>query len=62
MAAMPEARPAPSILAWALLLGLAGFAAGFFGPMLVAPDANQGPLLGLLITGPGSAVAGLMLG
>jgi hypothetical protein len=50
----------------ALVCGGLGFAAGFFGPMLFAPDANQGPLLGLLITGPagiaGGAVAGLLYG
>ena len=37
----------------ALQLGGIGFAAGFFGPMLLAPDANQGPMLGIFITGPG---------
>lgn len=36
----------------ALALGGIGFCAGFFGPLLLAPDANQGPLLGLFITGP----------
>lgn len=42
----------------ALLLGTAGFVAGFFGPMIFAPGANQGPMLGLFITGPLGAVAG----
>jgi hypothetical protein len=46
----------------AVLLGAAGFAAGFFGPMLLNPSANQGPLVGLLITGPGGAVLGAALG
>jgi hypothetical protein len=32
--------------------GAIGFTAGFFGPMILAPDANQGPLLGIFITGP----------
>lgn len=41
-----------SILLGAVLVGTVGFCGGFFGPMIVAPDANQGPLLGLLITGP----------
>ncbi|MBV2132425.1 hypothetical protein KRX52_06360 [Pseudomonas sp. MAP12] len=36
----------------ALALGGIGFCAGFFGPLLLTPDANQGPLLGLFITGP----------
>jgi hypothetical protein len=42
----------------AILFGGIGFAAGFFGPMIFAPEANQGPLLGILITGP----AGVLLG
>ncbi len=46
----------------ALVLGGAGFVGGFFGPMLFAPDANQGPLLGLFITGPGGAALGAILG
>lgn len=46
----------------ALILGAAGFAAGFFGPMALSPGANQGPLVGLLITGPGGAVLGAVLG
>jgi hypothetical protein len=39
-------------LGGALVVGGAGFVGGFFGPMIFAPDANQGPLLGLFITGP----------
>jgi hypothetical protein len=42
----------------ALVVGTFGFIGGFFGPMIFAPDANQGPLLGLLITGPLGFVAG----
>jgi hypothetical protein len=52
----------PSILGWALALGGAGFAAGFFGPIALNPEANQGPLVGLLITGPFGALGGLVLG
>ncbi len=46
----------------ALLIGAAGFALGFFGPMLLAPDANQGPLLGIFITGPLGFLVGLAWG
>lgn len=35
-----------------LLTGAIAFSAGFFGPMLLTPNANQGPLLGIFITGP----------
>ena len=41
-----------SIARGALLVGITGFLIGFVGPMIVAPTANQGPLLGILITGP----------
>ncbi|HJS46906.1 MAG TPA: hypothetical protein VJ773_02850 [Gemmatimonadales bacterium] len=46
------------ILRWALIVGGVGFAAGFFGPMFLAPGANQGPMLGIFITGPLGLVAG----
>jgi hypothetical protein len=46
----------------ALLLGGIGFAAGFFGPIVFAPGANQGPLLGIFITGPAGFVLGLVYG
>ena len=51
-----------SIKRWTLVLGVLGFACGFVGPMVFSPDANQGPLLGLLITGPGGALLGAVLG
>jgi hypothetical protein len=35
---------------------------GFFGPIALAPQANQGPLLGIFITGPGGALFGLVAG
>lgn len=57
-----SALPRPTIGFCALFLGAAGFAAGFFGPMLLVPEANQGPMLGIFITGPGGAVLGLALG
>ncbi len=46
----------------ALIVGGVGFVGGFFGPMIFAPEANQGPLLGLFITGPGGAVIGAIGG
>ncbi|MFL5450234.1 MAG: hypothetical protein ACJ8AX_16905 [Gemmatimonadales bacterium] len=44
------------------VLGAAGLAIGFFGPLLVTPKANLGPLLGILITGPGAFVLGVLAG
>ena len=46
----------------AAILGSIGFAAGFFGPMIFAPGANQGPMLGIFITGPGGALLGAVAG
>ncbi len=49
-------------LRWGLVVGGVGFALGFFGPMIFAPGANQGPLLGIFITGPLGFLAGLVVG
>jgi preprotein translocase subunit Sss1 len=53
-----SAGMARSIALGALLIGGVGFFAGFFGPLIFTPGANQGPLLGIFITGP----LGLILG
>jgi preprotein translocase subunit Sss1 len=45
-----------------LVVGAIGFAIGFFGPLIWAPDANQGPLLGIFITGPIGFVIGTAVG
>jgi len=42
----------------ALLTGSIGFALGFFGPLLLAPEATRGPLLALFVTGPTGFVLG----
>ena len=55
-------RVAASTGVWALVLGVVGFVCGFFGPIALSPDANQGPLLGIFISGPGGALLGAILG
>ncbi len=50
------------VLGWGVVVGFAGFVLGFFGPMVLAPGANQGPLLGIFITGPLGFLAGLGFG
>lgn len=47
---------------FAVFFGVVGFALGFFGPLILAPDANQGPLLGIFITGPIGFFGGLAWG
>lgn len=46
---------------WPLILGAAGFAAGFLGPMIFIPEANQGPMVGIFVSGPGGVALGLLL-
>ena len=51
-----------TVLGFAAAVGGLAFAAGFFGPLVVTPDANQGPLLGIFITGPVGLALGLLWG
>jgi hypothetical protein len=46
----------------AFTLGGVGFLSGFLGPLALSPEANQGPLLGIFITGPAGVVIGIVLG
>jgi hypothetical protein len=46
----------------ALITGGVSFAIGFFGPIILTPDANQGPLLGIFYTGPLGFAAGALIG
>ncbi len=50
-----------SILTGAILFGGIGFSAGFFGPIIFTLG-NQGPLLGIFITGPLGFVLGGVAG
>jgi hypothetical protein len=45
-------------LGW--IVGGAGLALGFIGPLLIMPNAALGPLLGILITGPAGFVLGAL--
>lgn len=51
-----------SLVLGALLCGGVAFIAGFIGPMILAPHANQGPMLGIFITGPLGFALGAMAG
>lgn len=53
---------AATIARFGVTFGVIGFVGGFFGPMLLSPDANQGPMLGIFITGPLGLLAGLVIG
>lgn len=47
-----------TVFRWAATAGAVGFCLRFFGPMILAPQSNQGPLLGILVTGPFGFMAG----
>ena len=49
-------------LSGALLMGVTGFLIGFFGPMKYQPWANQGPMVGIFLTGPGGLLLGGIIG
>ncbi len=55
-----QPRPVPAAL-WILIPFAVGFGAGFLGPLIFNPGANQGPLLGIFITGPAGLFLGLIL-
>ncbi|MGX5832263.1 hypothetical protein [Mesorhizobium sp. 43Arga] len=50
------------MLKWGAILGAIGFLGGFVGPIIITPEANQGPLLGIFITGPLGFLVGLVVG
>lgn len=50
------------VLTYGFIIGGIFFAIGFFGPIVFMPDANQGPLLGIFITGPLGFILGIILG
>lgn len=64
--AVSSARPDPAyfprILLCSVAAGTIGFAGGFFGPMIFSPGSNQGPLLGILVTGPLGFLIGPAIG
>ena len=51
-----------SALVGGVMLGGIGFAAGFFGPIILTPQSNQGPLIGIFLTGPLGFVMGAIIG
>ena len=51
-----------AVLSGALIFGGLGLSIGFFGPLVFTPDANQGPMLGVFITGPLGCLVGTIGG
>ncbi len=45
-----------------VIIGGISFLAGFLGPIIMTPQANQGPLVGIFITGPIGFVVGIIAG
>jgi hypothetical protein len=42
------------------LFALTGFLAGFLGPMVLSPESNIGPIIGILFSGPAGVVIGII--
>lgn len=61
IASVSEGAISTTILG-AVIFGGIGFTGGFFGPIIFTPGANQGPLLGIFITGPAGFVLGGIAG
>lgn len=55
-------RAGASALSGALMVGAVSFALGFAGPLILTPDANLGPLFGIIVTGPIGFVLGAVGG
>ena len=55
-----------TVLGWGVVVGVVGFALGFFGPIIycsyLGKDCPQGPLLGFFITGPFGVSLGVLGG
>ena len=51
-----------SAILGALTMGCIGFLFGCFGPIIFTPQSNQGPLLGIFITGPLGFLLGTVVG
>lgn len=49
---MNNSKKTKAILKSALILGFSGFIFGFIGPIVFTPESNQGPLMGIFVTGP----------
>lgn len=47
-------------LTWGCIAGSICFILGYVGPIILKPEANQGPLLGLFVTGPAGFLVGFM--
>ena len=50
------------IFVYGFVVGVVCFLVGFVGPIIFLPDSNQGPLLGIFITGPLGFIAGIVIG
>ncbi len=55
-------KKAACILLGGILVGIISFILGYFGPLILAPSNNLGPLLGIFITGPLGFLFGLYFG
>ena len=50
------------VLGYGIFVGAVCFLIGFIGPIIISPESNQGPLLGIFITGPLGFILGIIIG
>lgn len=50
------------VLIYGISVGAVCFLIGFIGPIIITPKSNQGPLLGIFITGPLGFILGIIIG
>ena len=50
------------VAVWSITFGLVSFLFGFLGPLYISPESPQGPLLGIVVSGPAGALVGCIAG
>jgi len=50
------------VAVWSISIGFVSFLGGFLGPLYLWPESPQGPLLGIVISGPVGATVGCIAG
>ena len=50
------------VLLWTAITGLVSFVAGFYAPLYFGRESPQGPLFGIVMSGPAGAIIGCVIG
>jgi hypothetical protein len=55
-------RVGTSGIVFGLVFGFVGFVSGLVGPTYLNPNSNLGPITGIILTGPGGFLVGVVVG